>query len=755
MKIKNVFLALLAIILFLGAQSIFAWVEPTTVPPGNNIFAPLNSSAFGQSKVGGLILNLGNAAHGLIVRYGLVGIGTDNPQAALDVSSTSSGVLFPRMNTAQRDAIGTKVEGLLIYNTETKQLEIYSDGAWKASSGGGDSLPKGTIAFFNLSACPSGWTEKTELKGRYPIGLPTSGTLGQSVGTALTNGEDRATGQHTHTASQAPHDHEYAVPCHWCGGPPNSWSLESVPGGVFWLNRTNSTAPTVSVANTGSVAGTNAPYVQLLACEKQTAGSSGSGGSTASSFWQKVATNNDIYYTDGSVGVGTSTPSARLDVANGSVRTSSQLISTVATGTAPIAVNSSTTVPNLNVDLLDGRHASDFLASDTVVRLSAVRYYSSSSTWVKPTNLSYITVEVWGGGGGGGSSSWYGSTGGGTSSFGNFLSATGGGTPLYGGGNNSFANGGVGSGGDINLPGQKSSSKGGNSPRGGNGGESGWTQQESIPAMAPGGGGSGSYDKIDSGGGGGGYSKKMIPANSLSSSHIVTVGGGGSKGSYNNCQDGAAGAVVIYEYTTVPSGTDLAENYPVKDPSVSAGDIVSFDNNNPIGVKRAVPEDTMPLAGVVSTKPGMVLTDNQKDATGQRPIALSGRVPTKVNLEGGEIKIGDRIALSSVPGTGKLAKSSESSIGYALEPFGKESKNDKIEVFINLSNRINEVSQKTDEKSSPQIIEKPASDKYGWEKPALVLLICLNFFLLYSNWKNSLALKKIQLRKDFKPKKKV
>ncbi len=64
---------------------VHAWIEPTTIPPGNNIYAPLNSSSFGQSKIGGLILNIGNAAHGLIVRYGLVGIGTDNPESKLDV----------------------------------------------------------------------------------------------------------------------------------------------------------------------------------------------------------------------------------------------------------------------------------------------------------------------------------------------------------------------------------------------------------------------------------------------------------------------------------------------------------------------------------------------------------------------------------------------------------------------------------------------------------------------------------------------
>ncbi len=318
---KALIKSIIFLALIFSASSVHAWVEPTTVPPGNNILAPLNSSAFGQSKVGGLILNLGNAAHGLIVRYGLVGIGTDNPQAALDVvgkvrstglevNSTTEGALLPRMTTAERDNIATKVEGLLIYNTETKQLEVYADGAWKASSGGGDSLPKGTIAFFNLSACPSGWAEKTELKGRYPVGLPNSGTLGQSVGTALTNGENRAIGQHSHGVTDPGHSHVLnADP--YSGG----FGVSLRTGDAVYSTRTTSSSATgISIQNAGSVAGTNAPYIQLLACEKLTNVASGSGTSTTGgSFWQNNGTS--IYYNDGNVGVGTSTPSQKMEVA--------------------------------------------------------------------------------------------------------------------------------------------------------------------------------------------------------------------------------------------------------------------------------------------------------------------------------------------------------------------------------------------------------------------------------------------------------
>lgn len=62
-----------------------------------------------------------------------VGVGTDSPHASalLDVTSTVQGLLVPRLTTNQRDKIKNPAEGLVIYNTGDKQLQVYADGAWK------------------------------------------------------------------------------------------------------------------------------------------------------------------------------------------------------------------------------------------------------------------------------------------------------------------------------------------------------------------------------------------------------------------------------------------------------------------------------------------------------------------------------------------------------------------------------------------------------------------------------------------------
>jgi hypothetical protein len=69
----------------------------------------------------------------LMVRNdGIVSIGTASPNGSgvLEISSTTQGVLFPRMTTTQRNAITTPADGLVIYNTTDNKLQVRAAGVW-------------------------------------------------------------------------------------------------------------------------------------------------------------------------------------------------------------------------------------------------------------------------------------------------------------------------------------------------------------------------------------------------------------------------------------------------------------------------------------------------------------------------------------------------------------------------------------------------------------------------------------------------
>jgi hypothetical protein len=60
---------------------------------------------------------------------------TPDPKAMLDVKSTTKGFLPPRMTEAQRGSITSPPEGLTIYNTTTKKINVYNGSRWTLLDG--------------------------------------------------------------------------------------------------------------------------------------------------------------------------------------------------------------------------------------------------------------------------------------------------------------------------------------------------------------------------------------------------------------------------------------------------------------------------------------------------------------------------------------------------------------------------------------------------------------------------------------------
>jgi hypothetical protein len=141
---------------------------------------------------------------------------------------------------------------------------------------------------------------------------------------------------------------------------------------------------------------------------------------------------------------------------------------------------------------------------------------------------------------------------------------------------------------------------------------------------------------------------------------------------------GATGQIMSRR--SLVGGFDLAEMYS-SDGTLQAGDIVmstGFTN-----VAKAT--TSVGVIGVVSTDPGSILGSGPDGSISNPvPVALAGRVPVKVSLEGGPIAVGDRIALSSLPGVGKKAGALDTFVGTALQNYDAVSTSTTIEVFMNL-----------------------------------------------------------------------
>lgn len=93
------------------------------------------------------------------ISYAQVGIGTTspNPSSALDINSTSSGLLLPRMTKAERVAIPFPAAGLVIWCTNcgiSGQIQVFNGTDWTNMLGGtpdglavGDNFGGGKVAY--------------------------------------------------------------------------------------------------------------------------------------------------------------------------------------------------------------------------------------------------------------------------------------------------------------------------------------------------------------------------------------------------------------------------------------------------------------------------------------------------------------------------------------------------------------------------------------------------------------------------------
>jgi len=176
--------------------------------------------------------------------------------------------------------------------------------------------------------------------------------------------------------------------------------------------------------------------------------------------------------------------------------------------------------------------------------------------------------------------------------------------------------------------------------------------------------------------------------------------------------DSNGNATIAGTLTTTVGNYDIAEDYPTRDDSIEAGDIVSADDILDGFVKKSNKSYDKNAIGIYSEKPGFRLSQAGGTINGERaiPIALAGRVPVKVTGENGPIRKGDALTTSSTPGYAMKATKAGQIIGKALSDFNGDS--GRVLAFVNVSfadpqNILERISLDTD---NSIIVSKVSSD---------------------------------------------
>lgn len=142
---------------------------------------------------------------------------------------------------------------------------------------------------------------------------------------------------------------------------------------------------------------------------------------------------------------------------------------------------------------------------------------------------------------------------------------------------------------------------------------------------------------------------------------------------------------------TQNSGADVAEAFDVEGNTADyePGDILVISTDTDRTIEKSSEAYSTLLAGVYATKPGVLLTEENIDSEliGKVPMGVIGVIPTKVCLEGGNIKRGDLLVTSSISGVAMKADPKKvqigQAIGKALQDYNQEGIG-KIKVLVNI-----------------------------------------------------------------------
>lgn len=147
----------------------------------------------------------------------------------------------------------------------------------------------------------------------------------------------------------------------------------------------------------------------------------------------------------------------------------------------------------------------------------------------------------------------------------------------------------------------------------------------------------------------------------------------------------------FFDGGTQTGGADFAESVAIAGAKslYEPGDLMIVDSSTNRQLMLAEQSYSTLVAGIYSTKPGVLATTHKMDEAGLRgevPLAVMGIVPCKVSAENGPIQRGDLLVTSSTPGHAMKGTDRNrmlgAVVGKALEPLS-EGKG-VIEVLVTL-----------------------------------------------------------------------
>ncbi|OQW97251.1 MAG: hypothetical protein BWK77_02260 [Verrucomicrobia bacterium A1] len=165
--------------------------------------------------------------------------------------------------------------------------------------------------------------------------------------------------------------------------------------------------------------------------------------------------------------------------------------------------------------------------------------------------------------------------------------------------------------------------------------------------------------------------------------HGDSYGGGGWHRTFKvtaegkvTCSSLTTTGVITCASVTMTGGGDVAEPFDIADGGrVEPGMVLSIDANAPGKLRVANTAYDTCVAGIVSgaggVNPGVLLSQENTLASGQIPVALSGRVYVQADASHGAIRPGDLLTTSGTPGHAMKAdpqRAAGATIGKAMTP---------------------------------------------------------------------------------------